>query len=72
MASMAMSLILVAAGAILAFAVTTSVAGIELETAGVVLMVVGGVGLVLSMISALRAHEPPEREVLRERTHPRT
>ncbi len=44
------SLILVAVGAILKWAVTASVSGVNLETVGVVLMIVGAVGLVLSLI----------------------
>ena len=44
------SLILIAAGAILKWAVSASTAGINLNTVGVVLMVVGAVGLVLSLI----------------------
>ena len=44
------SLFLIAAGAILTWAVNTSVSGIDINTIGVILMVVGIVGLVLSMI----------------------
>lgn len=43
------SIFLIAVGAILAFAVTARVAGIEIETAGVILMVVGGIGLIASL-----------------------
>ncbi len=43
------SLLLIAVGAILAFAVTTSVNGIELETVGVILMVIGAVGLLITL-----------------------
>jgi hypothetical protein len=43
------SLFLIAVGAILKFAVTWAVAGIDLHVAGVVLMVVGGVGLVIGL-----------------------
>jgi hypothetical protein len=43
------SIFLIAVGAILAFAVTATVAGIEIETAGIILMVVGGLGLVISL-----------------------
>lgn len=49
------SLLLIAIGAILKFAVTTSVSGVNLATVGVVLMVVGIVGLVLSIILASTA-----------------
>jgi hypothetical protein len=41
---------LTAVGAILAFAVNTSVSGIEIRTIGWILMVVGIAGIVLSMI----------------------
>jgi Flp pilus assembly protein protease CpaA len=43
------SLFLIAVGAILNFAVTAEVAGIELQTVGVILMVIGGLGLVLTL-----------------------
>lgn len=43
------SLLLIAAGAILKWAVTATTSGINLATVGVILMVVGGVGLVLSL-----------------------
>ncbi len=58
------SLFLIAVGAILKFAVTASVSGIKLETVGMILLVIGIVGLVLSlamMASARRrgvVHEP--------------
>ncbi len=45
-----LSLVLIAAGAILKWAVTASTSGINLNTVGVVLMVVGVAGLVLSLI----------------------
>lgn len=44
------SLFLFAIGAILAFAVTTSVAGISLQMVGYILMAVGAVGLLLTII----------------------
>jgi hypothetical protein len=44
------SLVLIAVGAILKWAVTASVSGVSLPTIGVILMVVGAVGLVLSLI----------------------
>ena len=49
------SIFLIALGAILKFAVTTSVSGISLATVGVILMVVGIVGLVASLIWANQA-----------------
>jgi hypothetical protein len=44
------SLILIAVGAILAFAVNATVSGIEVTTVGWILMVVGIAGLLLSLI----------------------
>jgi hypothetical protein len=44
------SLFLIALGAILTFAVTTTVSGIDLQTVGWVLMIVGALGLVLSAL----------------------
>jgi hypothetical protein len=44
------SLFLVAAGAILTYAVETEVSGIDIQTVGVILMIVGAVGLVISLL----------------------
>jgi cation transporter-like permease len=44
------SLALIAAGAILRWAVTAHVNGFDLQTAGLVLLLVGIVGLVLSLV----------------------
>jgi hypothetical protein len=43
------SILLIAVGAILKFAVHTSVSGLSIQTIGVILMVAGVVGLVLSL-----------------------
>ncbi len=43
------SIFLIALGAILKFAVHTSVSGISIQTIGVILMVAGAVGLVISL-----------------------
>lgn len=43
------SLFLFAVGAILRFAVTDSVSGVDLSTVGLILMIVGVVGLVVSL-----------------------
>jgi uncharacterized membrane protein len=48
--SIALSLLLMAVGAILAWAVETSVAGIDITIVGAILMVVGLLGLVLSLL----------------------
>ena len=44
------SLILIAAGAILTWAVTAEVSGVDINTVGVILMVVGIVGALLSLV----------------------
>ena len=44
------SLILIAVGAILAFAVSATVSGLDVMVVGVILMIVGGVGLIISML----------------------
>lgn len=47
---MGTSIFLIALGAILKFAVSASVSGLALSTVGVILMVVGVLGLVLSLL----------------------
>jgi hypothetical protein len=44
------SLFLIAAGAIMTFAVEAQADGFDINTVGVILMIVGGLGLVLSLI----------------------
>jgi len=44
------SLVLIAVGAVLTWAVTATASGIDLNVVGVILMIVGGIGLVLSML----------------------
>lgn len=48
--SIGFSLFLIAVGAILAWAVSATVAGVDIKIVGVILMVVGGAGLVLSLL----------------------
>lgn len=63
------SLLLIAVGAILRYAVTATVSGIDLNVVGLVLMIVGIVGLVISLLwfgvwARRRREVPPvEREV---------
>jgi beta-lactamase regulating signal transducer with metallopeptidase domain len=61
------SLVLIAVGAILAFAVNASVSGIEINTIGTILMVVGAVGLVISLIWMMQADRRGGTTVRRER-----
>jgi hypothetical protein len=44
------SLILIAAGAILTWAINASVSGVDINAIGVILMIVGAVGLLLSLM----------------------
>jgi hypothetical protein len=43
------SIFLIAVGAILKFAVTASVSGVDLDVVGVILMIAGGIGLLVSL-----------------------
>jgi hypothetical protein len=53
------SLFLIAVGAILKYAVTWTVAGINLHVVGVILMVAGVVGLVLGLFFLARSRRIP-------------
>ena len=68
------SLFLIAVGAILYFAVNASVSGLEIDTIGIILMVVGGIGFLWSLFvlygarrTTVEAAPPAEQEVVRER-----
>jgi len=74
------SIFLIAIGAILRFAVTATVSGIDIATVGTILLVVGIIGLLISLLYATmwadrtrppaadRTTAPPaDREVVRER-----
>lgn len=62
-------LFLIAVGAILTFAVNASVSGIDLDTIGIILMIVGGLGLLLSLLfwSSFSPYRRDDRTVVRER-----
>jgi hypothetical protein len=63
--SLGVSLFLVAIGAILHWAVTATVSGIDIQTVGTILMVVGVVGFAISLwlylSSRNTAGHPPQR-----------
>jgi hypothetical protein len=63
------SIFLIAVGAILKFAVTAEVSGLELSTVGVILMVCGALGLVLSLVmfNGARRTTAVDRPVVRDR-----
>ena len=51
------SLFLIAVGAILHFAVTADVAGIDIQVVGTILMVVGAIGFAITMYFVISARE---------------
>jgi hypothetical protein len=59
------SIFLIAVGAILRYAVTASVSGISLKTVGLILMIVGVAGVLLSLLYMLTAR--PRGGVVRDR-----
>lgn len=53
------SIFLIAVGAILKFAVTATVAGIDIQVVGVILMVAGVVGLLLGLFMMAQGNKQP-------------
>jgi Domain of unknown function (DUF6458) len=45
-----LSILLVAVGAVLTWAVSAEVSGIDINAVGVILMIVGGIGLLVSLV----------------------
>jgi hypothetical protein len=60
------SLFLIAVGAILYFAVNADISGLEISTIGIILMVVGVLGLVISLFFLSSARRD-SRTVVRDR-----
>jgi hypothetical protein len=65
------SLFLIAVGAILYFAVNADISGLEISTIGIILMVIGVLGLVISLffLSSSRRAAPGDRTVARDREY---
>jgi hypothetical protein len=62
------SIFLIALGAILRYAVTADVEGINLDTAGLILMIVGVIGLLFSLLwMAIWADRRRDRAVVADR-----
>ncbi len=63
------SIFLLALGAILAFAVEFDTSGIDIDTVGIILMVVGALGLMLSLLfwSSFSPYGRRDQTVVRER-----
>ena len=58
-----MSIFLIALGAILRYAVTVTISGVELQTVGLILMIVGIIGLVVSLaVEFMGGGGPPPRD----------
>jgi hypothetical protein len=66
------SIFLIAAGAILYFAVDADISGLDISTVGLILMICGAIGLVISLffLSSYRRAAPAERTVVRDREPP--
>ena len=64
------SIFLIAVGAILKFAVTAHVSGIALATVGTILIIVGVIGLLISLFLLSSARRgPADRTVVRDREY---
>lgn len=63
------SIFLIALGAILTFAVDVTVAGVDIAAVGVILMIAGAIGIVVSLMWLDRA-TTPRRERVVEREEP--
>jgi hypothetical protein len=59
-----LAIFLIAVGAILKYAVTASISGIELQTVGLILMIAGVIGLVIALALTFAGrdrHDEPRR-----------
>ena len=61
------SIFLIALGAILTFAIDATLSGVDLDTVGVILMVVGAIGVVVSLLWIDRATSGRHDTVVEER-----
>jgi uncharacterized protein DUF6458 len=61
------SIFLIALGAILYFAVNADVSGLEISTVGLILMVCGVLGLIITLFLARGGGGPHDRTVARDR-----
>lgn len=65
------SIFLIALGAILAFAVDVEVSGLDLSTVGIILMVAGVIGVIVSLVWIDRATSPRAGRTVVEERHER-
>jgi beta-lactamase regulating signal transducer with metallopeptidase domain len=65
------SLFLIAVGAILTFAINATVSGIDIATVGIILMIIGVIGLLISLLylAPRRRAVVSERPVARDRDY---
>jgi hypothetical protein len=56
------SLFLIAVGAILYFAVTATLAGIDLQTVGLIFMIIGVIGLAITLVWTNSSRSTPRRD----------
>lgn len=64
------SIVLIAVGAILSYAVTFEVAGIDIQTVGTILLIIGIIGLIISLIYMFvlnKRDRPADRTVVQDR-----
>lgn len=61
------SIVLIAVGAILRWAVNADVSGIEIATIGTILLIVGILGLIISLLFTANVFGPRDRTVVRDR-----
>ena len=67
------SIFLIAIGAILYFAVNADISGLEISTIGLILMIVGIIGLLISLyfmsVATRRRDVPPDGPIARDREY---
>ena len=57
--SIGLNLFVIAVGALLYFAVTATVAGVDIATVGLILMIVGVLGLIITLVFLARERRDP-------------
>jgi Domain of unknown function (DUF6458) len=60
--SIGASIFLIAVGAILRYAVTVSISGIDITVVGLILMIAGALGLIASLFLVTRGRDPQSRD----------
>jgi uncharacterized protein DUF6458 len=55
-----LAIFLIAVGAILRYAVTVTISGVELDTVGLILMIAGIIGLVISLAITFSRRDDPD------------